>query len=440
MSASSPRVPPQDLDAEESVLGALLLSEGAIATVQELLRPEHFYRDETHGRIYEAVLDLYGRGTPVDALTLIDELAKRGILDQVGGRARIHELAVLSPAAANVAHHARLVREAAVLRGLVRVGGELVRLGQDRPGDVENLLDQAERQVFALTQEGLKDGLELLRPALKDVFDRMAVLAHSSSEVIGLSSGFRSVDRLTLGFQPGNLVILGARPSMGKSALALCVGVNIAVRQELPVAFFSLEMSRQETVQRLLALESNVSLSEIRRGPKAADAWARLTPAAERLDKAPFFVDDANSSMVEVRSKARRLKAQLPALALVVVDYLQLLVRGRHEYKVAETGEIARQLKALAKDLGVPVVALAQLNRKVEERHDKRPVLSDLRDSGEIEQHADLVAFLYRDDYYNEASEAKGVAELIVAKHRNGPTETVKLGWQSRLAAFRELV
>lgn len=373
-------VPPQNLEAEESVLGAMLLSEGAVAAVQEIVRADHFYR-QSHGLVYQAALDLYGKGTPVDAITMVDELEKRGQLEEVGGRARIHELAALVPATANAAHYARLVRESATLRGLVRVGSELTRLGHDKPGDLENLLDQAERLVFGLTQDGLSPDLEVLRPALVAVFERMSTLAHSKSDVVGLPSGFHSLDRLTLGFQPGNLVILAARPSMGKSALSLAFAANVAVRAQLPVAFFTLEMSKSEVAERLLATEANVELRRVRTGRANPEEWARLTAAAEHLDQAPLYLDDASSqTMVEIRSKARRLKAQKPELALIVVDYLQLLVRGRHEHKVAETGEIARQLKQLAGDLKLPVIALAQLSRNVEHRPDKRPVLSDLRD------------------------------------------------------------
>lgn len=422
-----------------SVLGAMLISEGAIASVAELLHPDHFYRD-SHGLIYQAALDLYAKGSPVDALTIVDELEKRGELEQVGGKGKLHELAALVPAAANVAHYARIVKETATLRGLIRVGSELVRMGQDRPGEIENLLDLAERQVFALTQEGLRDGLEPLRPALMEAFNRMS---DTPEDALGVLSGFPSIDELTLGFQPGNLVILAARPSMGKSALALGVAANVAFRGGQPVAFFSLEMSKSELVQRLLSMEANVDLRTIRARRANAGEWARLAPTGDRLDKASdrFWLEDNSSiSMVELRSKARRLKAQLPSLALIVVDYLGLLVRGKFEHKTAETGAIALQLKQLAKDLDVPVIALAQLNRNVEGRPDKRPVLSDLRDSGEIEQHADLVAFLYRDDYYHpDDSQEPGVAELIVAKHRNGPTDKVRLTWLKDRAKFSEL-
>lgn len=423
-----------------SVLGALMLSEGAIAAVAETLKSRYFYRPG-HGLIYEAVLGLYGRGEPVDLVTVAAELEVDGRLEKVGGKARLVEISTWTSVSANVAHHARIVRDNWTLRAMIDAGGELVRLATERPGEIENLLDLAERRVFALTQEGMSVELELLKAPLADAFQRMAQLADSPSDVIGLPTGFGSIDRVTLGLQPGNLIILAARPSMGKSALALAVAANVSVRYGIPVAFFTLEMSKAETAERLLAMEANVDLRKVRTGRAGGDEWARLVPAAEHLDAAPFWLDDASSqSMVEIRSKARRLKGTVPELGLIVVDYLQLLVRGRHEHKVAETGEIARQLKQLAGDLKVPVVALAQLNRNVEQRvGDKRPVLSDLRDSGEIEQHADLVCFLYRDDYYNEDSPDAGVAELNIAKHRNGPTGTVRLAWLKERAKFSEL-
>jgi replicative DNA helicase len=436
---AAPHVPPQNIEAEESVLGAILMAETAIVAVQDIVRPDDFYRD-THGLIFDAAMHMYAKSTPVDALTMVDELDKRGHLEQVGGSARIHELAVMQPTSANAAHYARLVREASQLRGLIRAGESIARLGWDRPGEMENLLDRAEQQVFALTQDGLSADLATLQPVLLEVFDRMATLATSGNDVTGLATGFRSLDRLTLGLQPGNLVILAARPSMGKSALSVCISANVSIKQDLPVAMFSLEMSKAEVVERLLSIEANVGLSRVRTGARGGkDEWSHLVPAGDRLEKAPFYLDDSSLSMVELRSRARRLKTQVPELALIVVDYLGLLVRGKHEHKTAETGAVCRELKQLAKDLKVPVLTLCQLNRNVEMRADKRPVLSDLRDSGEIEQHADLVAFLYRDEVYNPDTEHAGVAEVIVAKHRNGPTDTVRLTWLKDRAKFSEL-
>jgi replicative DNA helicase len=427
-----------DEDAEMSVVGAVLRSEQAVDAVLEHLTAADFYRLDL-ATIFTAALSLWTAGHPVDPVSVFAKLEELGQVKEAGGKARVHEVAEIVTATRNAAHHARTVKAMSTRRKTLKAGYRLIELAKG-PGEVPDILDEAERSVFAL-QDDATDGLVALAPALKEVFDRMVKLSTSPSATIGLPSGYPSLDRLTLGFQPGNLLILAARPSMGKSALALCFAANVAVRYELPVAFFTLEMSKAETVQRLLAIEANVDLQKVRTGRTHKEDWSRLAKAAENLDGAPFYLDDLSSqSMVEIRSKARRLKAQVPELALVVVDYLQLLVRGRHEHKVAETGEIARQLKILAKDLGVPVLALAQLSRAVESRNDKRPVLSDLRDSGEIEQHADLCLFLYRDDYYHpDSSKAPGIAELNIAKHRNGPTDKVKLAWLKDRAKFGEL-
>ena len=436
-------VPPQNLDAEESVLGAMMLSPGAIGAVSEVLDGDgrDFYR-ESHARIYKAALALYGKGEPVDAITLVDELDERGDLEVVGGSTRIHELATLVPASANARHYAQIVHETAILRGLIQAGGEIARLGWERPGDAAALVDQAEQIVFELGQERASSEFSAIEDLLKESFERITHLYELGADVTGVPSGFRDLDRITSGFQEGNLVIVAARPGMGKSALGLGFAANVAVRTQQPVALFTLEMSKAEVTQRLMCAEAKVELHRLRTGRLAADDWPRLTAACDRLAKAPLYVDDTGSiTMMEIRSKARRLKSKHPDLGLIVVDYLQLMTSGTNpENRVQEVSQISRSLKVLARDLEVPIIAMSQLSRAVEQRHDKRPILSDLRESGSIEQDADIVTFIYRDDYYNpEDSPDPGVAEVIVAKHRNGPTDKVKLSFISQYAKFADL-
>ncbi len=433
-------IPPQNLEAEESVLGAMMLSPGAIGAVSEILDASDFYR-ESHAKIYRAALALYAKGEPVDAITLVDELEERGELEGAGGRMRIHELAALVPATANAAHYARIVNEMATLRGLIRAGSEIARLGWERDGETSDLVDRAEQVVFELSQQRVTSDFTKMDELLKDSFERITVLYEAGAEVTGTPSGFRDLDRLTSGFQPGNLVIVAARPSMGKSAFSLCVAANLAVREGVPVGMFTLEMSKAEVTQRLLCSEAKVDSQRLRSGKLGPDDWPRLVAAGDKLAKAPLYVDDAGLvNMTEIRSKARRLKSRHPDLGLIVIDYLQLMSGGASiEHRVQEVSQISRQLKVLARDLEVPIVALSQLSRAVEQRADKRPMLSDLRESGSIEQDADLVVFIYRDEYYNDDSESQGLAEVILAKHRNGPTDTVKLSFLKRYAKFSDL-
>jgi replicative DNA helicase len=436
-------VPPQNLDAEESVLGAMMLSAGAIAVVSEVLSADgsEFYR-ESHGTIYRAALALYAKGEPVDAITLVDELDERSELEDVGGKVRVHELAALVPASANAGHYARIVKEAATLRGLIRVGGEIARLGWERPGETTELVDRAEQVLFDLSQERAQGEFSHIEQLLKESFERITHLYESGADVTGIPSGFRDIDRVTSGFQEGNLVIVAARPSMGKSALGLGMAANLAVRRNVPVALFTLEMSKSEVTQRLMCSEAKVESQRLRTGKLSADDWPRLTAACDRLAKAPIYVDDSGGiTMMEIRSKARRLKSKHPELGLIIVDYLQLMTSGTNpENRVQEVSQISRSLKVLARDLDVPILALSQLSRAVEQRHDKRPILSDLRESGSLEQDADIVCFIYRDEYYaGEESDQQGLAEVIVAKHRNGPTDTVKLSFLKRYAKFADL-
>jgi replicative DNA helicase len=415
LAQSSPTapVPPQNLDAEESVLGSMMLSPGAIGAVSEILDAGDFYR-ESHAKVYRAALALYARGEPVDAITLIDALEERGELEDAGGRVRIHELAALVPATANAAHYARIVRETATLRGLIRAGQEVARLGWERPGETVDLVDKAEQLIFDLSQSRVTSEFAHIEDLLKESFERITALYEAGEEVTGVPAGFRDIDRLTSGFQPGNLIILAARPSMGKSGLALCMAANVAVRRELPVALFTLEMSKSEVTQRLMCSEAKVESQRLRTGKLAADDWPRLTAACDKLAKAPIYVDDTGSiTMMEIRSKARRLKTKEPNLALVIVDYLQLMTSGSTvENRVQEVSQISRNLKVLARDLDVPVLALSQLSRAVEQRHDKRPILSDLRESGCLA--GDTRVYLPDEGVYRPIRELVGTAGFRV--------------------------
>ncbi len=435
-------VPPQDLDAEEAVLGAMMLSQSAIAAVSDVLSPDgrEFYR-ESHAKIYRAGLALYGKSEPVDAITLVDELDERGELEAVGDKVRIHSLAALVPAAANAGHYAQIIKETATLRGLIRVGDEIARLGWERPGETRELLTAAEGALLELSDDRLASELVPISAELKVVFEKISRLYEVGAEVTGLPSGFRDLDRITAGFQPGNLIVLAARPSMGKSALAVCIAANIAVREKKPCAFFTLEMSRQEIVQRLMCAEAKVNVQHVRTGKLSSDDWPRLAAACSALEESPLLVDDtAGLTLLELRSKAQKLKRATPDLGLIVVDYLQLMAAdGKPESRLQEVSAISRGLKGIARDLDVPVLALSQLSRAVEQRHDKRPILSDLRESGSIEQDSDLVMFLYRDDYYDPESEEQGIAELRIAKHRNGPTDDVRLAFLRNFAKFAPL-
>jgi replicative DNA helicase len=431
-------IPPQNLDAEESVLGAMMLSATAIEAVSEIVDAGDFYR-ESHAKIYRGALDLYQHGQPVDAITIADKLDERGELEVVGGKERVHELAALVPATSNARHYARIVREMATLRGLTQVGEQIQRLGWERPGETPNLVDQAEKLVFDLAQHRLRGTFDHVELIIRETFEQITKMYESGGEMTGTPTGFRGVDQMTSGLQPGNLVVVAGRPSMGKSAFALGVASNLGVRGT-PVGVFTLEMSKIEVVQRLMCAQAHVELQRLRAGQLTQDDWSRLVRGCDTLTKAPIYVDDTRmTTMLEIRAKARRLKAREPELGLVIVDYLQLLGSGSIEHRVQEVSEISRSLKMLAGDLEVPVMALSQLSRAVESRADKRPILSDLRESGSIEQDADLVVFLYRDDYYNDDSPDQGLAEVILAKHRNGPIGSEKLSFLSRYAKFSDM-
>jgi replicative DNA helicase len=444
----SGRLPPQDLDAEQSVLGAMLLSEAAVSEATEVLKPEDFYRGG-HGEIFAAMVDLYQSSEPIDQVSVCDRLDQRGSLDQVGGRPSVFALAEAVPVVTNARRYAEIVKEMALLRGLIRVGSEVAQLGYDRPGDTRELLDMAEQKVYEIAQNGTTEDFTLIKQPLDEAFHRLTLLFEQGdgSGVTGLPTGFGELDRLTSGLQKSNLVILAARPSMGKTSLALNMAEHVAVTLQKPVALFSLEMSKAELAQRLLCSVGKVDQSRLKQGQLEDGDWMRVTGAMETLGGAPLYIDDSGAmTVMEMRAKARRLSARQPGgLALVVVDYIQLMQASvQTDNRVQEISQISRSLKMLARDLDVPVVALSQLSRAVEQRQDKRPVLSDLRESGAIEQDADVVMFIYRDAYYrrSEGEEVRpddpsnDLSELHVAKHRNGPVGTINLRFQSRYTRF----
>ena len=434
------RTPPHNLDAEVSVVGGMLLSRNAIAEVTELCGPEDFYRG-AHRTLFEAIRDLYDRGEPADVVTVANLLAERKQLEDVGGPDAIFEITTRVPTAANALYYARIVAEHALRRKLIDAGTTITRLGYDVTVGAVEAVDTSESVVYDVGQGGRRTSeFRSMRDLVRESFELIEKLHESNSAVTGLETGFADLDELTAGLQPGNLVIIAARPSMGKSTLVTNIATHVAATLRRPVCMFSLEMSTAELTQRILSAEARVDSKRLRTGALQDSDWPKLSQALGRVAEAPLFLDDNSAvNLMEIRSKARRLKQQ-HGLDLVIIDYLQLMQSHRRaENRVQEVSEISRGLKVLAKELAVPVIALSQLSRKPEERTDKRPILSDLRESGSIEQDADIVAFIYRDDVYDEQSPNAGEAELIVSKHRNGALRTIRLsflGHHSRFASM----
>ncbi len=431
------KVLPQNIEAEQSVLGAILIDSEAFSSVVEILGPQDFYR-ESHRKIFSAMVELYERHEPIDLITLIDYLKSINLLDEVGGAEYITSLATTVPTSANIRQHAKIVKEKALLRGLIQAGTEIVKRVFDDPSDPDELLDFAERAIFDISSKKVRGSFVSLKDLMADTFTTIERLYDRKEAITGIPSGFRDLDEYTSGFQNGDLIIIGGRPSMGKTAFGLNIARYVGVEMKLPVAIFSLEMSNQQIAFRLLCSEAMVDSSYLKKGMIRKEDWHRLTSAAGRLAEAPIYIDDSSdTSVLEMRAKARRLKME-KGLSLVVVDYLQLMRgRGNFERREQEISEISRGLKALAKELDVPVIALSQLNRAVEQRADKRPTLADLRESGAIEQDADVILFLYRDDQYNKNSPEKGIAEVHIAKQRNGPAGVVvKLTFLSHCTRF----
>ena len=433
------RIPPHNLDAEQSVLGAMLESRDAIANVIEFLQADHFYKP-AHTEIYETIMALYARGEPVDAISVADELTRRGKLDSIGGKPYIHGLLEAYPTASSAGHYARIVEELSLLRALIAAGNQVQEIGFSVPEDVAEAINEAEELVFNVGDKRLKDDYHEIRKLLMKSMTDIETLYARGENITGLSTGFPDLDDMTSGFQTSNLVIVAARPSMGKSSLMNDFALHAAARSKKPVIIFSLEMSKDEVVKRFLASEARVDAQRISKGMLQEQDWTKLSAALGRLAEAPIFIDDsANINLMEMRAKCRRLKAK-HGLGMVIVDYIQLMQSPRRsENRQQEVSEISRGLKLLARELEVPVIAASQLNRGVEMRSDKRPMLGDLRESGALEQDSDLVMFIYRDEVYNPDTEARGEAELILAKHRNGPTGTVRLAFMNQYTKFASI-
>ncbi len=434
------RTPPQDIAAEQSVLGGMLLSKDAIADVAEIIRGTDFYRP-AHEMVYDAVVDLYSRGEPADAVTVSAELTKRGDLGRVGGAPYLHTLIASVPTAANAGYYARIVRERSVLRRLVDAGTRIAQLGYATDGgDVDDLVNTAQAEVYAVSERRTSEDYIPLRDVINATMDEIDAMSNRGEGMIGVPTGFADLDRLTNGLHPGQMVIVAARPAIGKSTLGLDVCRAASIKSGMASVIFSLEMSRTEITMRLLSAESGVPLQNMRRGSMKDEDWTRLAATMGKVSEAPLFIDDSpNMSLMEIRAKARRLK-QRHGLRLIVVDYLQLMSSGKRvESRQQEVSEFSRALKLLAKELEVPVIAISQLNRGPEQRTDKRPMMSDLRESGSLEQDADVVILLHREDAYEKESPRAGEADLIVAKHRNGPTDTVTVAFQGHYARFVDM-
>jgi replicative DNA helicase len=435
---TSGRVPPQNLEAEQSVLGACLIGPDALAQVSDLLRPEDFYRTD-HALIFAAMLDLFERGQPVDLITVADLMAQRAQTEDAGGAAYLASLASAVPTAAGLTHHARIVRDKAVLRALISAASEISERAYEASEQVEEVLDAAETSVFAIAERTIQGAFSSLKDVIKEDIATVQSRYERKELVTGITTGYRELDRLTSGLQRSDLTIIAGRPSMGKTAFALNMAENAALKGH-PVAFFSLEMSKEQLGLRLLCSQAKVEGDKLRSGFLSPREWERLIKAAGVLSEAPFYIDDSAAlSVMEMRAKARRLKAEKKC-ELMVVDYLQLMRgSGRTDSREQEISEISRSLKALAKELKVPVIAISQLNRRLEERPNKRPQLADLRESGAIEQDADLIIFIYRDKVYNPESPAENTAEVIIGKQRNGPLGKVELTFLERFTSFEEL-
>ena len=429
------RIPPHNIDAEQSVLGAMLLDREAVISVTEKLRDEHFYK-ENHKEIYRAMLDLYGKNEPVDLVTVSEELKKAGILEEAGGVSYLTDLSNAVPITANARYYADIIEEKAILRQLIDAGKAIVDKGYAAE-DVKMLMDDAERRIFEISQKKNTQAFAIVKDVLQDTLDYMELLAGSESGYTGLPTGFHDIDKMTSGLQKSDLILIAARPSMGKTALGINISQSIAVKNDKSVALFSLEMSKEQLVQRMLSSQAHVEITKIRTGKLTEEEWMKVAGATVPLGKAKIHIDDTPGiTVMEIKAKARRLKME-SGLDLILIDYLQLMSSdSRSESRQQEISAISRGLKGLARELECPVIALSQLSRAPEQRSDHRPILSDLRDSGAIEQDADIVMFLYRDDYYHEDSENKNIGEVIIAKQRNGPTGTVKLAWLGKYTKF----
>ena len=438
--ASLHKVPPQNLEAEQSVLGGILLDNPALNAVLEVLVKSDFY-SEAHRKIFSAIVELSNRNEPCDLITLSNILKSQKQIEKVGGAAYLASLVDNVPSAVNIAYYAKIIKEKSILRRLIGTATEILNKSYDAGMDIDSVLDEAERAIFEISENKIRPSFHPIREIIKDSFKTIERLYAKKELVTGVATGFDKIDDITSGLQNSDLIIIAGRPSMGKTAFALNIAQYAALEMGVPVAIFSLEMAKEQLATRMLASEARVDSQRLRRGFLGETDWPKLTTAAGRLSEAPIYIDDTPAiTVIEMKAKSRRLKSEA-GLGLVILDYLQLMqVPGTGENRTNEISEISRSLKALAKELNVPVVALSQLNRGLESRTDKRPVMADLRESGAIEQDADIIMFIYRDEYYTkDACKEPGVAEVIISKQRNGPTGTVKLAFQNRITKFSSL-
>ncbi len=433
------RTPPQDMAAEQSVIGSMLISKDAIASVSEVLRGPDFYRP-AHETIHDAIIDLFSRGEPVDMVTVAAELNRRGELQRIGGAPYLHTLAANVPIAANAEFYAQIVRETAILRRLVDAGTKIAQLGYAGEGQVDDIVDRAQAEVYQITDRRTAEDYAPLSDIMDKVLDEIEAIGNREAGLYGVPTGFAELDDLTNGLHAGQMIIVAGRPAMGKSTLGLDFCRAASVANNLTSVFFSLEMTRSEITMRLLSAEAKVPLNHIRNGRMDSTDWDKMARHMGKISAAPMFIDDSpNMTMMEIRAKARRLK-QRHDLKLIIIDYMQLMTSGRKvESRQLEVSEFSRQIKLLAKELEVPIIALSQLNRGPEQRGDKRPMMSDLRESGSLEQDADMVILLHRDDVYEKESTRPGEADLIVAKHRNGATRDITVAFQGHYSRFVDM-
>ena len=434
------RLPPQNMDAEQAVLGAVFLEPSALTVASEILIPEDFYR-AAHQKIFSVMLKLHDQGQAVDLITVTEDLAATKLLEDTGGVSYLSELAASVPTAANIEYYARIVEEKSLLRRLIRTATGIAQDGYNREDDVTALLSEAEKNILQVAQRKNAGAFHVIKDVLVRTYDNIELLNNRKGDITGIATGFAELDRMTAGFQRNDLIIVGARPSVGKTAFALNIAQNVATKTSENVAIFSLEMGAEQLVMRMLCAEGNINAQNLRTGSLTDEDWGKLTMAMGSLSNAGIFIDDTPGVRIgEIRSKCRRLK-QEHGLGMILIDYLQLIQGdGRSgENRQQEVSEISRSLKQLARELQVPVIALSQLSRGVEQRQDKRPMMSDIRESGSIEQDADIVAFLYRDDYYDKESENKNIIEIIIAKQRNGPVGTVQLAFVKEYNKFVNL-
>ena len=434
------KVPPHDLEAEQAIIGSMLTDKDAVISAIEVLKKEDFYREDNKA-IYEAILNLYNRSEPVDIITVKAELESMGKFEQVGGLEYLAELPEKVPTTANASKYIRIVEEKATLRRLIKTANEIIELGYNPAEEVEDIMESAEKKIFEIMQDKNQKGYAPLKDVLVESFNQLEELYNRKQHITGVPSGFVELDYRTAGFHGSELILIAARPAMGKTAFALNIATNAAVHSQTPVAIFSLEMSKEQLVNRILCSEAMVDSNKVRTGKLEEEDWTKLASSIGPLSEAEIYIDDTPGiSITEIRAKCRKLKLE-KNIGMVVIDYLQLIQGSgrRNGSREQEISEISRSLKILAKELNVPVIALSQLSRAAEQRPDHRPMLSDLRESGAIEQDADIVMFLYRDDYYNPDTEKKNIAEVIIAKHRGGSTGTVELLWLGSYTKFVNL-